>query len=171
MSIDDNSHSKPTDFLTGVWSLVVFVVFASVVVISIRNNSPVDLVEQQRAEDRVKHRVAAEKSVDERLKLGWENKAKGTIRLPIVDAKRLLLADLQAKPKGPVASTVKVEPPMPPAAPYDPKSKEPAAPALPSSPQGADTIRFEAPVLPASPSALVQPTHADLNAALSVQTS
>ena len=72
----------------------------------------------------------------------WVDQAKGVVRIPISDAKRVVQADLKAKKPAP--STVKVEPPLPMPV-VDPNATEPPLPALPSAPQGADTIYFPAP--------------------------
>ena len=68
--------------------------------------------------------------------------SKGVVRLPIADAKKVALSELQAKKPAP--SSVKVEPPLPMPV-IDPNATEPPPPALTSAPQGADTIYFPAP--------------------------
>ncbi len=159
MTIEETPHAKPSGFLTFVWAIFFFIIFALVVCIWARNGAPLGQVEDNRAAARIEKREALQKADDERLgTVGWVDKAKGVAHIPLADARKLVLAELNSKK--PAASQVKVEPALPMPAPYDPDAKEPAPPALPSSPQGADTIRFEtapSPAAAAAPAALPAP--------------
>ncbi len=105
----------------------------------------VELVEQKRAKQRIETREKLEKAAHEQLTtVDWVDKTKGVVRLPVSDAMKLVAGELSAKKPAP--SQVKVEPPLPMPAPFDPAAVEPPPPALPSSPQGADIIRFDPPV-------------------------
>jgi hypothetical protein len=155
MSTEDTSLPKPSGFLTLVWGLFFFSVFALLLLIWIQNNGPTSEVDDKRAAGRVILREALQKADDEKLTLvTWNDKAKGTVRIPIDDAKKLVVADLKARKVAP--SAVKIDPVLPMPAPYDPNAAEPAPGALPSSPQGADTIRFELPA--AKPAASLAPS-------------
>ncbi len=143
MPIEESPHAKPSGFLTFVWALFFFFVFALVVYIWVQQTGRNHEVEDKRAAARVEKRVALEKADAEKLQTaGWVDQAKGMVRIPVADARRLIAAELAVKKPG--ASQVKVEPSLPMPAPYNPNAAEPAAPALPSAPQGADTINFGA---------------------------
>jgi hypothetical protein len=136
-----SSRSQPSSFGTFLWALGFFFVFALLVVVWVRNAGPSKGYEDTRAEERLK--IRAELEAQARAKLSQAailDAEKGTVRLPIADAKKAVIEEIKARKIEP--STVKVDPwlPMPVA---DPASAEPPAPALPSAPQGADTIRFE----------------------------
>ena len=116
-----------------------------------------DAVDLRRASERLANRTKLDEAAEKQLNsLGWVDKAKGTVHLPISDAIALTVRDRSAKK--PTASAVKVAAilPMPV---VDPKSSEPAPSALPSSPQGADTVRF----LPAAAPTVAVPPVAPTN--------
>lgn len=141
MSIEETSRPQPSGFLTFVWALFFFLVFALFVLIWVKRDSGASTVDDTRAQARISKRLDLEKADHDKLmRASWVDKSKGIVHLPIADAKRLVLAELSSKKVSP--SQVKVEPPLPPAAPYDPNAAEPAL-ILPSSPQGADTLRFD----------------------------
>lgn len=144
MAIADTARPKPSGFLTFVWAVFFFFVFALLVVIWVRASGTHHGLDEKRAETRKAKLAELEKADTAKLtSLGWVDQAKGIVRIPIADAKRLVLTEL--KSKKPVVSQVKVEPPLPMPAPADPNATEPPPPALPSSPQGADTLRFDLP--------------------------
>ena len=135
-------REQPSGFRTFVWAIFFFFVFAVIVVSLVRNTGTTEAYEDERAAER--REIRAQIVNDARAKLSsaaMVDQAKGTVRIPIEDAKKTILAELKSKPVGP--SQVKVDPwlPMPP--PADPNAAEPPPPALTSAPQGADTIRFE----------------------------
>jgi hypothetical protein len=137
----DIQRPRPSSFLTFVWALFFFFLFAALVMLWVRCSGPRQTVDDQRAAARKTKLADLSKADAERLTtVGWIDQAKGIVHLPIEDAKKLVLAELRAKK--PVASQVKVEPPLPMPPPFDPAAAEPPPPALPSAPQGADTLRF-----------------------------
>jgi hypothetical protein len=144
MAIADTARPKPSGFLTFVWALFFFFVFALLVMIWVRASGQHQGLDEKRAEARKTKLAELEKADNAKLTgVGWVDQAKGIVRLPIADAKRLAVTEL--KSKKPVMSQVKVEPPLPMPPPADPNATEPPPPALPSSPQGADTLRFDLP--------------------------
>lgn len=152
MPIEETPHAKPSGFLTFVWALFFLVVFALIVYIWIQKSGPTRDIEDKRATARYSKRAELQKSDEEKLgSVGWVDKPKGIVRLPIADARRLVVDDLRARK--PVASQIKVEPSLPMPAPFDPNAAEPAPPALPSAPQGADTVRFDPANTAAAPAA------------------
>ena len=148
----ENSTRTPNAFVVFLGTAAAFGVVALVFGTTLSLNKPVDEVEKRRAAQRLETRTKLDAEAQAKLvSLGWVDKAKGTVHVPIADAMKMVVADLTAKK--PAASSVKVEAPLPlPVA--DPKSAEPPPAALPSAPQGADTVRFaqpaaaEAPVAP-----------------------
>jgi hypothetical protein len=152
MPTDDTSLPKPSGFLTFVWALFFFLLFALLVVIWMRRNGPSPVANDQAVQKRITIRDELKTADDAKLVgVAWGDKAKGVVHLPISDAKRIVLGELKNKTLG--VSAVKVEPRLPMPAPFDPNAAEPAPGALPSAPQGADTIYFEAPAPAAPPSA------------------
>jgi hypothetical protein len=154
MPTADTVRAKPSGFLTFVWALFFFFIFALLVMIWVRASGSRIGAEEKRAEARAAKLAELAKADSAKLtSVGWVDQAKGIVRIPIADAKRIVLAELQAKK--PTVSQIKVEPPLPMPPPPDPNAVEPPPPALPSSPQGADTLRFDLPVagsaLPAVP--------------------
>lgn len=136
--------------MTLIWALFFFLIFALIVVIWMRRAGPTREIEDKRSAARIEKRQAVDKADQEKLTTaGWVDKEKGVVRLPIADAKKLVLAELKVKKVA--ASQVKVEPRLPLPPPYDPNAAEQPPPALPSAPQGADTIWFDA--QPAAPAA------------------
>jgi len=148
MATDTTTRHQPSGFGTLLWALFYFFAFTIIVVAWVWNSGPQGGYEDKRGEERLKTR---EKLVSEaRLKLnttGLIDPAKGIVHVPIADAKKTTLAELQAKKVGP--SQVKVDPWMPVPPPYDPNAAEPPPAPLVVAPQGADTIRFTAPATPA----------------------
>jgi len=138
----EDSRRQPSGFRTFLWAIFFFVIFALIVVLWVRNSGPKETYEDKRGNERIAIREENFKQAHEKLSTAaWVDQAKGVVRIPIVDAKKAVLADLKSKQPGP--SQVKVDPWLPPAAAPDPNSTEPAIPALTSAPQGAETIRFE----------------------------
>jgi hypothetical protein len=145
MSNDASSNEQPSGFLSLVCGL--FLIAAVIASVSFLLSRPVSVptVDQERAAKRIATREQIDKVDSERINgLAWIDKSKGSVHLPIGRARELVVKELAGKK--PAASSVPVEPSLPPPAPFDPDAAEPAPPALPSSPQGANTIRF--PVLP-----------------------
>lgn len=146
----DSEARQPNAFLVFLGSAVVItavIVFASGLVAT---KPKVETVDAKRAQQRIEAREKLDKAADEQLATtDWVDKSKGVVRLPLSDAMRLVAVELATKKPAP--SQVKVDPPLPMPPPYDPNSKEPPISALPSAPQGADTIRFEAPAAPPAP--------------------
>jgi hypothetical protein len=135
----ENPTRTPTGILTFLGGLVVLAIFALLVVYWVRSEAPGDDITARRNEDRKKARVELQKNHEQQLQTtGWIDKAKGVAHVPVADAMKLALVELQAKTAGP--STVKVEPPLaiPPA---DPNAG-PQAPVVPSAPFGANTVTF-----------------------------
>jgi hypothetical protein len=137
-----SDREQPSGFRTFVWAIFFFFVFALIVVTLVRNTGSTEAYEDTRAKERRTIREELTKDAQNRLSTAAiVDPAKDVVRIPIEDAKKVVLAELRSKPVGP--SQVKVDPwlPMPP--PADPNAAEPPPPALTSAPQGADTIRFE----------------------------
>jgi hypothetical protein len=157
----DLQRPRPSSLLTFVWALFFFLLFAVVVMLWVRCSGPRQTVDDQRANARKTKLADLRKADAERLTTaGWIDQAKGIVHLPIEDAKKLVLAELRGKK--PVASQVKVEPPLPMPPPFDPAAAEPPPPPLPSAPQGADTMHFgptpsPAVAAPAAPAAVPAP--------------
>ena len=145
----ENSTRTPNAFVVFLGIAAVFGVVALVFGGSLASHKPVDEVEKKRAAQRLETRTKLDAEAQARLdSLGWVDKAKGTVHVPIADAMKLVAADLRAKKPAP--SSVKVEAPLPmPVA--DHSSAEPPPAALPSAPQGADTVRFAQPVAAPAP--------------------
>ena len=150
----ETSHRTPNAFVVFLGTAAVFGVVALVFGGRLASYQPVDEVEAKRAAQRLEARTKLDTEAHAKLdSLGWVDKAKGTVHVPIADAMKLVVADLRAKKPAP--SSVKVEAPLPmPVA--DPNSAEPPPAALPSAPQGADTVRFAQPAA-AEPPAPVAP--------------
>jgi len=139
----ESTRHQPSGFGTFLWALCFFFVFALGVVFFVRSAGRTEGYEDTRAAFRIKIRTDRAKEDHEKLTTaGWVDQAKGVVRLPIADAKKVVLGELQAKKPAP--SSVKVEPPLPMPV-IDPNATEPPPPALTSAPQGADTIYFPAP--------------------------
>ena len=139
----------PNSFVVFLGIAAAFVVVAAVFAASLAASNPVHEVELKRAAQRTATRAKLDAEALEKLNsLGWVDKAKGTVHVPIATAMSMVVAELTAKKPAP--SSVKVEAPLPmPVA--DPKSAEPPQAAFPSAPQGADTIRFAVPVAVETP--------------------
>ena len=139
----------PNSFVVFLGIAAAFVVVAAVFAASLAASKPVHEVELKRAAQRTATRAKLDAEALEKLNsLGWVDKAKGTVHVPIATAMSMVVAELTAKKPAP--SSVKVEAPLPmPVA--DPKSAEPPQAAFPSAPQGADTIRFALPAADAAP--------------------
>lgn len=145
----ENSTRTPNTLVVFLGTAAAFAVVAVVFGSTLAWKRPVDEVEAKRAAQRLATRAKLDTEAQARLdSLGWVDKAKGTVHVPIADGMKMVAADLRAKKPAP--SSVKVEAPLPmPLA--DPKSAEPPPAALPSAPQGADTVRFPTPDAPAAP--------------------
>ena len=148
----ETPNRTPNSFVVFLGIAAAFVVVAAVFAASLAASKPVNEVELKRAAQRTATRAKLDAEALEKLNsLGWVDKAKGTVHVPIATAMSMVVAELTAKKPAP--SSVKVEAPLPmPVA--DPKSAEPPQAAFPSAPQGADTIRFALPVAletPATP--------------------
>lgn len=152
----DSSVRTPNGFLVFLGSSVVLTAAIIIVGGIIARAPKVETVDAKRAQQRVAAREKLEATDKESLTAAsWLDKEKGIVRLPIDHAISLVAKELAGKKPAP--SQVKVDPPLPMPPPYDPNSKEPSISALPSAPQGAVTIRFEAPAsaapAPAAPAA------------------
>jgi hypothetical protein len=158
MATSETIRPKPSGFLTFLWAIFFFFVFAILVLIWVRSSGARQTIDDNRAGTRQTRLAELEKADTEKLRAtGWVDQNKGVVHIPIADAKRLVVAELRAKK--PAASQVKVEPPLPMPPPPDPNAVEPPPPALPSAPQGADTVRFGPPLAPegANPAAPAAP--------------
>jgi hypothetical protein len=139
----ESTRHQPSGFGTLFWALCFFFVFTLAVVIFVRSAGTGEGYEDKRAAFRIKIKEDRAKDDNEKLTTaGWIDQAKGVVRVPVADAKKIMVAEL--KMKKPAPSTVKIEPPLPMPV-VDPKATEPPPPALTSAPQGADTISFPAP--------------------------
>lgn len=157
----DNEPRQSNAFLVFLGSSIALATVIIVVCALLANKPKVELVDAKRGQLRIETREKLEKiNLEQLTTAGWVDKEKGVVRLPIEDAMRLVAANLGGKKPAP--STVKIDPPLPMPAPYDPNAAEPAPGALPSSPQGSDTIRFDRPA--ATPSAAVVPVPETLTA-------
>ena len=148
-------HTRtPNGFVVFAGSAAALAIVIVVVASSLASGKKEDVVDKKRADQRIAAREALDKAALEQLTtVDWADKAKGTVRLPVADAMRLVAVELKAKKPAP--SQVKIEPTLPMPPPYDPASTEAPVSALTSSPQGADTIRFDPPApapAPAAPS-------------------
>lgn len=146
-------RQQPSGTGTLIWALFFFLIFAFLIVGGVRWAGISRGSDGERATLRTKARE--DRARDDREKLtgvGWVDQAGGIVRVPIADAKRAILTDLQTKKPAP--SQVKVEPALPMSAPPADAAEAPM-PALPSAPQGADTLAFAAfaPAAPAAPAA------------------
>lgn len=162
--IPDSPRHPSSGFSTLIWALFFFVIFALLIVGVTRWAGQSQGLNDPRAEGRLKVREEQAKDDHEKLTTaGWVDQAKGIVRLPIADAKRLVLADLKAKKPAP--SSVPIEPllPMPV---LDPNAAEPPPSPLPSAPQGSDTLSLaaltarppeSAPVVPGTPAPATSP--------------
>lgn len=141
---NDSIPKQPSGFGTFFWALFYFCVFTLIVWVWVRNAGSKEGYEDRRAGERAKLREKV--MSDANLKLnttGVIDAAKGTVHIPISDAKKAVVVDLQTKKVGP--SPVKVDAWLPIPPPVDLNAAEPPPPALTSAPQGADTMRFETP--------------------------
>jgi hypothetical protein len=139
----ETTRHQPSGLGTLLWALGFFFAFSLLVVIFVRSAGPGEGYEDKRSAFRLKIKEDRAKDDSEKLTtVGWVDQAKGVVRVPIADAKKLVATELKAKKPAP--SSVKVEPPLPMPV-IDPKATEPPPPALTSAPQGADTIYFPAP--------------------------
>lgn len=144
MPISEDTRRKPSGFLTFVWALFFFFVFALLVLIWVRASGGREVLDKQRAAARLEKLAALAKVNQEKLdSAGWIDQGKGIVHLPISDAKRIVIDELKAKKVA--ASSVKVEATLPMPPPPDPLATEPPPPALPSAPQGAEMVRFDTP--------------------------
>src|SRR5688572_21685221 len=126
----ETQRPRPSSFLTFVWALFFFLLFAALVMLWVRCSGPRQTIDDQRAQTRKTKLADLSKADDERLATsGWVDQGKGIVHLPIEDAKKLVVAELRAKK--PVASAVKVEAPLPMPPPFDPNSAEPPPMPLP----------------------------------------
>lgn len=93
-------------------SIVLFLVFAALVMIW-RHFSPTQqTLDEKRGEERIAKRLALQKQTDAKLlTYAWVNKDKGIVQIPIDKAMALVVPVLAAKPVKP--SDVKVENPYP----------------------------------------------------------
>lgn len=159
----ENPTRTPSGILTFLTGLIVLVIFAGLVAWWIGSQRTGENVQAKRAEARIATRDRLAKEHADRLATsGWVDKAAGVAHIPLEQAMKLTVSELQQKK--PVASTVKVEAPLPVSVP-DPNATEPPPPALPAAPQGADMIQFnqEAPKAPAGASAPSAALHLDLD--------
>jgi len=155
MSNDTNSSERPNGFLSFLWGMLMIGAVVAFVAYRVSHTDGGTGVEAERAAKRISVREQTEKADREKLdSLSWVDKARGVVHLPLARAQQVVALELAAKKKAP--STVPVDAPLPPAAPYDPEAAEPAPPALPSAPQGADLIHF-----PAAQKAPAAPPQAD----------
>ena len=119
---------RPNGFLSFLWGLLMIGVVVAFVAYRLSRADGGSSVDGERAAKRVSVREQTEKADQEKLhSLAWVDKAKGVVHLPLSRAQELVAAELATKKKGP--STVAVDAPLPPAAPYDPNAAEPAPPA------------------------------------------
>jgi hypothetical protein len=148
----ESTRGKPSGILSLLWALFFFFVFALFVTIWIRWTGPGTAPQDQRSQERATKRQELDQADREKLSAaGFVDKEKGIVRIPLAEAKKIMLAELKTPV---VPSQVKVEPPLPMPAAADPNATEPPPMALPSAPQGADTFRFQLPesnTVPATP--------------------
>ena len=140
---NNSDRQQPSGFRTFVWAIFFFFVFAAIVVSLVRNTGTTGAYEDKRAAERRAIREQLTTDAQNRLSTAaMVDQAKGVVRIPIEDAKKVVIKELNEKPDGP--SQVKVDPwlPMPP--PADPNAAGPPPPAVTSAPQGAATIRLVA---------------------------
>ena len=138
----DSPRHQSSGFGTFVWALFFFLVFAVLIVGVTRWSAQNRSLNDPRAEGRLK--IREEQDKDDREKLttpGWVDQANGIVRLPIAQAKKIVIADLKAKKPAP--SSVPIDPVLPMPV-LDPNAAEPPPPPLPSAPQGSDTLSLAA---------------------------
>ncbi len=146
----ESTRQQPSSFGTFVWALFFFFAFTLLVLLGVRWAGRRESYEDKRAEFRLGKSAERQKADLEQLNsAGWVDEAKGVVRIPVAEAKKLVLAELQAKKPAP--SSVPLDPRLPMPV-IDPAAKEPPPPALPSAPQGADTMYFPNPAKQAPPS-------------------
>ena len=145
----DTRTTQPSGFLTFLWAISFFAVFALIFGVAVKWSSDGNIVEDKRGNARYAARIAIENDATRDLgTFDWIDKAKGVVRLPIADAKIVVARELAAKKPAP--SQIKVEP-LPPLFVPDPASKEPPPSPLPNAPGGTDNIQFGSPAAPAAP--------------------
>src|SRR5436190_15410880 len=108
----ETTRHQPSGFGTFLWALCFFVIFVLVVVVFVRSAGTNEGYEDKRAAYRLK--IKDDRAKDDHEKLttaGWIDQAKGVVRVPIADAKKIAVAELKAKKPAP--SAVKIEPPLP----------------------------------------------------------
>ena len=138
----DSPRHPSSGFGTFVWALFFFLVFALLIVGVTRWSGTNRAFNDPRSQGRLKAREDRDKDDREKLATpGWVDQAKGVVRLPIADAKRIVIADLKAKKPAP--SSVPLDPVLPMPV-LDPNAAEPPPPPLPSAPQGSDTLSLAA---------------------------
>ena len=94
----DIQRPRPSSFLTFVWALFFFLLFAALVMLWVRCSSPRQTVDDQRAGTRKTKLADLVKADTERLSTtGWVDQAKGIVHVPIEEAKKLVMAELSAK--------------------------------------------------------------------------
>ncbi|MEO8353144.1 MAG: hypothetical protein ABI680_15545 [Chthoniobacteraceae bacterium] len=136
----ETTRQQPSGLSTFVWALFFFFAFTLLVVLGIRWAGKRENYEDARVGVRLEKRAERDKADAEQLNSpGWVDEGKGVLRIPIAEAKKLVLANLRAKKPAP--SSVPLDPRLPMPV-IDPAAKEPPPPALPSAPQGADTMYF-----------------------------
>ena len=162
MSTEVSSQSKPSGFFTFSWGILVFVLFALLVIIWIRATAPNAEVDQARTDERTSIRDKRKIADAEKLAApaSWVDKAKGIARIPIADAKVIAVTKLSSKK--PSATQVKLDPTMPMPAPFDPNAAEPGPAPFPSAPQGAEITRFGFPAA-ATPASSAAPATQPIN--------
>ncbi len=165
MPLEDSPRRRPSGLFAFVWAVFFFFIFALLVVWWVRGSGVTNSVPDKRGAARQTRLQELRKADQEKLAVtAWVDEAKQVARIPIADAKKLIVAQL--KSKQPAPSQVKVEPPLPMPPPPDPNASEPPPPPLPSAPQGADTLDFSAPPpaaelkAPASPAVPAAPAPA-----------
>src|SRR3954447_12486957 len=94
----ENPTRTPTGILTFLGGLVVLAIFALLVVAWVRREAPGNDIETRRAEARKAARVELQKNHEQQMQTtGWIDKSKGIAHVPIADAMKLALVELQAK--------------------------------------------------------------------------
>jgi hypothetical protein len=143
MASDTDTHPHaPNPFVVIFGTVAALFLVAALFIASIGSAGKGDDLDRRRAQQRREARQKLEQVEQDALtNAGWVDKAKGVVRVPIADAMKSTVAELQNKKA--VASSVKVEPSLPMPPPYDPNATEPAPLPLPSAPQGADTMHFQ----------------------------
>src|SRR6186997_372312 len=91
-------RQQPSGFTTFLWAIFFFFIFALVVVIWVRSAGPKEAYEDKRAAERLAIRQEVDKAAAEKLgTAAMVDAAKEVVRIPIADAKKVVLADLKAK--------------------------------------------------------------------------